>query len=1007
MVSRLILQLNDGRLTAVAMEGTPQGAILDLVGTWSEVMEGGQDDAISAAFASLAPGLRDQVILLSGDNEKVLAGSSAEADKADLVARLPDGGATARTAIGKSAVDEASSRASKWGVTMKGLGSQTLARTWLVSRLLASSEQRILLVHFHTDRTAFSVLGATGLVDHIEVAGMGVDLLVGAVQKAFNLRFAGAASRLLLKPNFEFGEASKAIGLDVATRFEPTKTELEKKGPLAGVICAGAIADPHWLELGLAEAWKIPVWAPSTSESLVKAQLTLGSGWSDALVRIAVPALGGAHFFSAASRPALEQFLWVAPPEAAPKPAVVEAPPAVAAPVVVAPVPVAAAPVVSPAPAAPKVVVSETSVPPKAVAETIPAAAPAAVVSPPAVVAPVVPVAPVAIPTVPPAAATPTPATPKKPMPVISGDATIPPTPPVAKPVPVEPAAAKLPAVQPPKKEIKKEVPVARPVTPPKPAAPVPQPAKVPPAPVPPPAKVPPAPVPVSAALKTPVAVESPEVAGANAKKGNKTGLILTVGGLAAALAIGGYFMFGSSETKVSSVPPPTVTPPPAPAPTVSLPAPVPAKVVDNTVQKPVVVEKPSVSAENLRQQREKTLAANVQREIEKRRAEATRRRENLNNAATESLTLASEFEQAIVQYSAGAFTPKEPDLGGLRSRLQEAMDKLAPKMNLKKQGSIAGIAVPSSTIFSLGMGNGQFKSGGRSPSVPPGFYSVTVSAEGYESQQIRVRVQPGELKIMDPVVLKPLTRVLRIETPVTNGACIVYRIGEGGRLPAWAGHIPTVTPELPMGHYAVRFFAPGWPVYEKEIDLEIKEVDLSDPSAEEMLVVTDFPGRTVSVSADPAGSAVYLAGQVVASGLPRDIFLPLKPEGLCIDHADYLPEPIQALPAGFGATKMMVQLISIDPLKLSETVDAAPVVLSGPLPVPPKGTLSGPTMVTARFVVRFDGAVASVELPGATIPPAAVQACIQSLSGWMFTPATLRGHAITTRIDVPIELQP
>ena len=280
------------------------------------------------------------------------------------------------------------------------------------------------------------------------------------------------------------------------------------------------------------------------------------------------------------------------------------------------------------------------------------------------------------------------------------------------------------------------------------------------------------------------------------------------------------------------------------------------------------------------------------------------------------------------------------------------------------------------------------------------GKYSVTISQNGYDSEQREVEIRENEVANLGTVKLRRQVGGMEI---TSDPAGLTYEIKPAGTLFVNAGDVrtgqtPATLNDLPIGSYQVSISRPNWPAYVSTVAVE------RNASAK---VQSTFVGGTVTITSTPAGATVLRDNQTQIGVTPLTLS-DLIPGNVSYTVSMRGMDPVSLsgkVEAGKTLPLNAVLLDSDRVMKYSE-IDERPVQLTVVEPELSSAQISEGGSVLISMTVGKDGVPSDLKIDKASNPGLG-RVCLAAAAKWRFKPAAIKGKAVRSRVVIPFNYPP
>ncbi len=383
--------------------------------------------------------------------------------------------------------------------------------------------------------------------------------------------------------------------------------------------------------------------------------------------------------------------------------------------------------------------------------------------------------------------------------------------------------------------------------------------------------------------------------------------------------------------------------------------------------------------------------AAQRAAELEKRAAEEAAAK----TKAQEAAKAADERRQREVEE---ARQKAAADAEALRLQFQQN-EKSTTERLLNARGSFSINTEPAGATITLA---------DRAPRTAPvtwsdlrlGRYEITISLNGYDSEQRSVEIKENEVTDLGTIALKRQVGSIDVNS---DPAGLAFEIKPAGSLfvnsnDIRTGQTPAKVDDLPVGNYQISITRANWPAYTSTVNVERNGT---------ARVQGAFVGGSVNITSSPTGATVLRDNQTQVGVTPLTL-TDLIPGTVTFTVTQRGMDPVPLtgkIESGKTLTLNATLLDSDRVMKLTE-LDERPVQITIVEPELTAAQQADGGNVIISLTVGKDGVPSDLKIEQASNPNLG-RACLTAAAKWRFKPGTIKGKPVRSRVSIPFKFQP
>jgi TonB family protein len=377
--------------------------------------------------------------------------------------------------------------------------------------------------------------------------------------------------------------------------------------------------------------------------------------------------------------------------------------------------------------------------------------------------------------------------------------------------------------------------------------------------------------------------------------------------------------------------------------------------------------------------------------ELEKRAAEeAAARVKALEQAKANEERLKKEAEDARLKAIA--------DAEAIRLQSEQNLKSTTERL-LNARGGFTINTEPAGASISLG---------DRAPRTSPvtwndlrlGRYDITISLNGYDSEQRSVEIKDSEVTDLGTIALKRQVGSVDVNS---DPAGLTYEIKPAGSLFVNAadvrtGQTPAKVDNLPIGSYQVSISRANWPAYTSTVNVERNGT---------ARVQGTFVGGSVTITSSPTGATVLRdnQSQVGVTPLTLNDLIP-GTVTFTVTQRGMDPVPLTGKIESGKTLALNATLLDSDRVMKLTELDERPVQITIVEPELTSAQQADGGNVVVSLTVGKDGVPSDLKVEQASNPNLG-RACLTAAAKWRFKPGTIKGKPVRSRVSIPFKFQP
>ena len=387
----------------------------------------------------------------------------------------------------------------------------------------------------------------------------------------------------------------------------------------------------------------------------------------------------------------------------------------------------------------------------------------------------------------------------------------------------------------------------------------------------------------------------------------------------------------------------------------------------------------------------------NKAKEEAARTAELERRAAEEAAAKVKALEQAKATEERLKREAEEARQKAIADAEALRLQSEQALKSTTERL-LNARGGFSIATDPAGASIAIS---------DRAPRTSPvtwndlrlGRYEVTISLNGYDSEQRTVEIKENEITDLGTVALKRQVGSVEINS---DPAGLRFEIKPAGALfvgsaDIRSGQTPAKVDELPVGNYQVSISRANWPDYVTTVAVE------RNGTAN---VQSAFVGGGVTITSSPTGATVLRDNTEI--GVTPLTLKDLIPGSASFTVTQRGMDPVTVtgkVEPGKTLTLNATLLESDRVMRYSE-LDDRPVQITVVEPELTNDQLAEGGSVLISMTVGKDGIPSDIRIEQQS-NPALGRACLAAAAKWRFKPGTIKGKPVRARVSIPFKFQP
>ncbi|ATC62752.1 hypothetical protein CMV30_01530 [Nibricoccus aquaticus] len=377
--------------------------------------------------------------------------------------------------------------------------------------------------------------------------------------------------------------------------------------------------------------------------------------------------------------------------------------------------------------------------------------------------------------------------------------------------------------------------------------------------------------------------------------------------------------------------------------------------------------------------------------EVERRAAEeAAARRQDAEKAKANEERLKKEADEARQKALA--------DAEALRLQSEQNLKSTTERL-LNARGGFSIATEPAGASISLG---------DRAPRTSPvtwndlrlGRYDITISLNGYDSEQRSVEIKDSAITDLGVVALKRQVGSVDLNS---DPAGLAYEIKPSGSLFVNAGDVrtgqtPAKVEDLPVGSYQVSISRANWPAYTSTVNIERNGT---------ARVQGTFVGGSVTITSSPSGATVLRDNQSQVGVTPLTIN-DLIPGTVTytVTQRGMDPVPLTGKIEPGKTLALNATLLDSDRVMKLTELDERPVQITIVEPELTSAQQADGGSVLISLTVGKDGVPSDLKVDQASNPNLG-RVCLTAAAKWRFKPGTIKGKPVRSRVSIPFKFQP